>query len=189
VPVLLVATGTAVAVASVGTAAAVALVVVVTVLVVRRRRRDRARVSPADLALTVDVLGGCLAAGASTPAAVAAAGVGAPADVAATLAAASLALSRGEDPAVAWSAVEKCVPQLAAVARLCSRAATTGAATADELHRIAAALRAAGDVSRRRRLQQASVWLVLPLGLCFLPAFVLVGVVPLIVGTLPGLSR
>jgi len=77
------------------------------------------------------------------------------------------------------------VPEFAAVGRLCSRAAVTGAAVAAELHRVAAAQRTALDTSRRRRLQRASVWLVLPLGLCFLPAFVLVGVVPLVVGAMP----
>jgi Flp pilus assembly protein TadB len=178
-----------VAVASVGTTAVIAGAVVATGLLARRRRRDRARTPPGELALPVDVLAGCLASGASTPAALAAAAVAATPDVATAFTAASLALSRGENPAAAWAGVEAGVPSLTAVARLCARAATTGAAMTEELHWIAASLRGDSDVARRRRLQRASVWLVLPLGLCFLPAFVLVGVVPLIVGTLPGLSR
>jgi Flp pilus assembly protein TadB len=185
-----VAVAAAVAVVSVGAPGVIAGVTAVAGLLVRRRRhRDRSRVSRGDLAVSLDVLGGCLAVGAGIPAALAAAGVAAPAAVAATLATASLELSRGENPTAVWSAVESRAPQLAAVARLCARAAVTGAPTAEELHRLAAAMRADADVSRRQRLQRASVWLVLPLGLCFLPAFVLAGVVPLVVGTLPGLAR
>jgi pilus assembly protein TadC len=36
----------------------------------------------------------------------------------------------------------------------------------------------------QERVARASVWVVLPLGLCFLPAFVLVGVVPIVMGLL-----
>jgi len=43
--------------------------------------------------------------------------------------------------------------------------------------------RADGQVRRRRRLERAGVWLVLPLGLCFLPAFALVAVVPVVLST------
>ena len=187
--VLLLGIGGAGAAVSVGRPAVIVGLAVATGLVLRRRHRQAARVSARDLTVTVDVLGGCVAAGASTAAAVAASAVAAPPDVAATLTVASLALSRGEDPSVVWSRVEARVPELAEVSRLCARAAITGAAAADDLHRIAAAMRVSADVSRRRRLQRASVWLVLPLGACFLPAFVLVGVVPLVVGTLPALSR
>jgi tight adherence protein B len=36
-------------------------------------------------------------------------------------------------------------------------------------------------------VRRASVWLVVPLGLCFLPAFVLLAVVPLVIGLVPAL--
>lgn len=120
------------------------------------------------------------------PSALAAARTAAPMRVTLAFANAAAALGRGVDPTATWTQVGVEVPELVAVARLCARAAVSGASIADELHRMAAAHRAALDASRRRRLQRASVWLVLPLGLCFLPAFVLVGVVPLVVGALPG---
>jgi hypothetical protein len=48
-------------------------------------------------------------------------------------------------------------------------------------------LRAQRRAAAQHRVRQASVWLVVPLGLCFLPAFILVAVVPLVVGLLPSL--
>lgn len=171
-----------------GPTALAAMGVLVAVLVVRRMRAGTP-VGCATFALTLDVMAGCLAAGASMPAALAAAQVAAPESARESFAAAALALSRGDDPAQTWLQFGADVPELAAVSRLCSRAASTGAAVAAELHRIAAAQRISLDTARRRRLQRASVWLVLPLGLCFLPAFVLVGIVPLVTGVIPATLR
>ena len=159
--------------------------VVVALLVARRGLRSAAPIGSADLALALDVLASCLAAGASMPAALAAARIPAPSRVANAFAVAAVALGLGDEPGAVWMKVGSDVPELAAVSRLCSRAAATGAPISGELHRLAAAQRASLDTSRRRRLQRASVWLVLPLGLCFLPAFVLVGVVPLVMGAIP----
>src|SRR5207248_1148530 len=161
--------GAAVAAAGVlmlGPATAAFTVLAVAILVARRRLQTGATFSAGDLALALDVLAGCLAAGASTPAALAAAQVAAPSGVADAFAGAAVALSRGEDPAATWTQISVDVPELAAVSRLCARAATTGAAVADELHRVAAAQRTSVETTRRRRLHRASVWLVLPLGLC-----------------------
>jgi len=36
-------------------------------------------------------------------------------------------------------------------------------------------------------VQQVGVWIVVPLGLCFLPAFLAVAVVPLVLGLAPSL--
>jgi len=104
------------------------------------------------------------------------------------LAEAATALALGGSPAQAWFGLGAAVPQLARAARACARAASSGAAVSDELFRQAALARADDQVERRRRLQRAGVWLVLPLGLCFLPAFVLVAVVPVVVAALPALS-
>ena len=154
-----------------------------------QRRRRASRPLGSDLALSLDVMAGCLAAGASMHSALEAARVAAPAQVARAFAAAAAGLTRGEDPDSVWLQVCTDVPELDTVGRLCARAAATGAPVAAELHRIASAHRLSLVTSQRRRLQRASVWLVLPLGLCFLPAFVLVGVVPLVAGALPAMSR
>ena len=64
------------------------------------------------------------------------------------------------------------------------RSQHSGAAFAGSLQRVADDLRAdrliAADAAGRR----AGVLIVLPLGLCFLPAFVLAGLVPVIVAVL-----
>jgi pilus assembly protein TadC len=66
------------------------------------------------------------------------------------------------------------------------RCAESGAAPAAVLRAVAddarAAARTAGEAAARRAAAAA----VLPLGLCFLPAFVLAGVVPLVAGLLAG---
>ena len=66
------------------------------------------------------------------------------------------------------------------------RSQHSGAAFAGSLQRVADDLRgdalAATDAAARR----AGVLIVLPLGLCFLPAFVLAGLVPVIVAVLGG---
>ena len=155
----------------------------------RRRSGSASRVTTAELAVALDVLAGCLGAGVAMPSALGAAAAAAPPGVAASLRLAAAALGRGDDPVRTWARLAEAAADLDPVARLCSRAAVTGAAVADEVHRTADALRSAADTTRRRRLQRASVWLVLPLGLCFLPAFVLVGVVPLVAGLVPGLLR
>ena len=172
-----------------GPVALLLTVVTVGVGLVLRQRRAATSPGAADLAVALDVLAGCLSAGASMPSALSAAQVAAPVRVSDVFATAALALERGEEANATWAQACSDVPELTAVGRLCARAASTGAPVAAELHRIAAAHRTSLTTSRRRRLERAAVWLVLPLGLCFLPAFVLVGVVPLVLGVLPGAAR
>lgn len=174
-----------VAMVALGPVTILATSLLVGVLLWRRRARGAPPVGAAGIALMLDVLAGCLSAGASMPAALAAARAAAPAQLREPLEVAAEALRRGEDPPQTWLRLGQVAPELAAVSALCSRAMTSGASVTGELHRIAAALRSSLDTERRRKMQRASVWLVLPLGLCFLPAFVLVGVVPLVTATLP----
>lgn len=89
------------------------------------------------------------------------------------------ALRLGADAAVAWG---RAAPEHRALARTMLLAERTGAAAAAALRRAAVDERAA----RRRRAQVAArrlgVRLVLPLGLATLPSFVLLGVVPVVLG-------
>lgn len=84
----------------------------------------------------------------------------------------------------AWSGTED-VPGLDELRRELHFAHTTGAPTAALLRATAASLRR----SRKRRAEQAAaelgVRLVLPLGLCQLPAFLCLGIVPLVLTLLP----
>lgn len=167
----------------------VVAVVAAGLLVLRHRLRRPPAVHHGQIALCLDLLGGTLAAGAGSAAALQAVASVVPDPVRPAFTTAAAALARGEDPGQTWTALGAAVPALSEAARVCARAAVSGAAVADELHRLSAALRARTQVERRRRLQRATVWLVLPLGLCFLPAFVLVGVVPVVVAAVPNLLR
>jgi hypothetical protein len=95
--------------------------------------------------------------------------------------AAAAALRRGAPAAEAWQ-TWFADPSLEPVARATSRTTTSGAGVADDLRRVAARLRARRHSRIQQRVQQASIWIVIPLGLCFMPAFILVAVVPVIVG-------
>jgi hypothetical protein len=141
----------------------------------------------ASIALVADLVAGALAGGTLLPAAVAAAADGADGELRERCRAVATALRAGAPPDQAW-ALWLTDDRLAPIARTAIRTMYSGAATADELRRTAGRLRAARRATLQRRVRQASVWVVVPLGLCFLPAFVLVAVVPLVAGLLPSLS-
>jgi hypothetical protein len=63
-----------------------------------------------------------------------------------------------------------------------SRCAGSGAEFAHELRRIAAELRQEHRASALAKVHRSGTWSLLPLGLCFLPAFICLGVVPVIAG-------
>jgi len=69
------------------------------------------------------------------------------------------------------------------------RSAGSGAALATTLRRIAGDLRAAEADRAEARARRAAVFLVLPLGLCFLPAFVLAGLAPVVIAVVGQLSQ
>jgi pilus assembly protein TadC len=144
-------------------------------------RRSRRGTGDGDVALLVDLLASCLAAGAPTADAVAATATALPGTRAQQLSVVGARLRAGDQPSEAWAAWLG-DPVVAPVARACARGASSGAAVADELGRAAARIRAGRAAATQRRVAAAGVWVVLPLGLCFLPAFVLVGVVPIAVG-------
>lgn len=142
--------------------------------------------APDAVPVVVELLAGCLAAGLTTSDSLEAASVaGDPVTRSACLAAAA-ALRRGAPAAEAWQSWMS-DPWLAPVARSTARTTQTGASVADELRRVAARLRTRRHARLQQRVQQASVWAVVPLGLFFLPAFVLVAVVPVVIGLFGGL--
>jgi hypothetical protein len=63
-----------------------------------------------------------------------------------------------------------------------SRAAEGGAPVAAAVSRLAADARADARARGEQAARRVGVLAVAPLGLCFLPAFVLLGVVPVIAG-------
>ena len=163
--------------------------VLLVALALRRRAGGTSSADDFAIPLSIDLLGAAMACGALPAVALAAVAPAVSGIAGATLAEAATALSLGADPALVWANVAGQAPALDPAARACARAAFSGAGVADELFRIAARARADGASRRRRRLERAGVWLVLPLGLCFLPAFVLVAVVPVVLSAAPALAR
>jgi len=141
----------------------------------RREREQLERQAP----LVVDLVAACLASGSPLePALVAAAGaVGPPAR--AVLVSAVTGLQLGADPAMVWRDVARHEP-LGGLARAVARSAETGAPLSDLLPRAAERARASHRARVEARVRTVSVRLTAPLGLAFLPAFVLLGVVPVV---------
>ena len=154
-------------------------------LPVRHPARDPA-VAPtaSDPVLLLDLVEVALTTGVSVPRALAAVGesVGGPPGESLSRASASLLL--GASWRSAWAG---CASSVLDVADVLEASWTTGSAPGP-------ALRSRADQLRRRRRARAraaagalGVRLVLPLGLCFLPAFVLLGLVPMLLSLASGL--
>jgi Flp pilus assembly protein TadB len=91
-------------------------------------------------------------------------------------------LSRlGADAEHAWSSVPSDGP-LAEVARVAVRSAASGLKLAAGFERLAGELRAERAATGAVRAHRASVAAMAPLAACFLPSFVCLGVVPVVVG-------
>ena len=146
-------------------------------------RRDREQLVT-QLPLALDLLAACLSGGASLPAAAAALACAVPGVLGARLAAVSRALAVGTAPADAWLLLggSSHDDPLAGPARLLARAAEGGTPVAATVTRLAVEARARARAAGSQRARQLGVVIVAPLGLCFLPAFVLLGVVPVVVG-------
>jgi pilus assembly protein TadC len=132
-----------------------------------------------DLPAACDLLGVCLSAGLPVEGALEAVGgaVGGPLGEQLRSVA---ALSRlGADPRPAWAEV---LPELAALGRVLVRAGESGAMVAGALRTLAAESRISARVATQVAVQRAGVWVLAPLGACFLPAFVCLGVAPLVLG-------
>ena len=150
---------------------------------VAARRRQLA----GDLPLALDLLAGCLAGGGSPGAAASAVGraVGGPCgDRLLGVAGAISVGTPGEDAwaRLAGSGGVTSMDPLAAAARALSRAAEGGAPVAATMARLAGEARAAARLRGQAAARKAGVVAVAPLGLCFLPAFMLLGVVPAVAG-------
>jgi Flp pilus assembly protein TadB len=144
------------------------------------RRRRRARLI-ADLPVAIDLLAACLRGGAPWHDAVDAVADAVGGPLGEELRAVSVQIKLGADPAEAWPALAE-EPMLAPLARAAVRAASTGAALAPSLSRLARDQRRVARSAAAARARAAGIRALAPLGLCFLPAFVLLGVVPAIAG-------
>ena len=143
----------------------------------RRRREELER----DLPTAVHLLGACLEAGAATSTACGSVADALPGAVADELAMILHRLALGADPATVWREVAA-HPQLGALGRSLARAHRSGASVRDAVAGLAAELAAQSRTRTDALARTVEVRAAAPLGVCFLPAFVLLGVVPMVVG-------
>ena len=148
--------------------------------------------APADteaLAHLLDLLAVALLAGLPTPdalAAVAEAIEHTDPALAEPLRAAASRMRLGATPAEAWRDVPGAT-RLAPVASVLARATDGGGSVRAALGHAAARMRSEADAAATARAERASVLVAGPLGLCFLPAFICLGVLPVVIGLADGM--
>ncbi len=149
----------------------------------RARRAEREQLL-ADLPLLLDLLAACLAGGAPLADAAAAVATALPGPAGARVRAVACALAVGSPPGQAWQALAGGAADdpLAPAARALGRAADGGAPVAAAVSRLACEARAEARARGEQTARRVGVLAVAPLGLCFLPAFVLLGIVPVVIG-------
>ncbi|MFH8975232.1 type II secretion system F family protein [Streptomyces sp. NPDC017890] len=137
------------------------------------------------LPLAADLLAACIAAGAGPVAAARAVGdaLGGPVGDALGHGAAEVRL--GGEPGGAWRGLAA-VPGAGPLARLLERAGVSGLPAAGPVARLAAQARADWARATTARARRAAVMVTAPVGLCFLPAFIAVGVLPVVIGLAGG---
>ncbi|MFD0684098.1 type II secretion system F family protein [Actinomadura fibrosa] len=144
-----------------------------------RKRKQACLV--ADLPVAIDLLAACLRGGSSWDRAVEAVADAVGGPLGDDLRGVAIQIRLGADPTTAWLVLAK-EPLLAPLARTAVRAVSSGAALAPSLSRLARDQRRAARTAAAARARSAGIRALAPLGLCFLPAFVLLGVVPAIAG-------
>jgi Flp pilus assembly protein TadB len=139
-----------------------------------------------ELPLAAGMLAACLRAGRSPERAVELIGQAVPGPLGVELSLVAEALRLGARAEVAWARILD-EPALAPFGRALIRTWDSGAPLADTLDRLADDARRTIRSQADRRARAVGVKAALPLGLCFLPAFLLIGVVPVIAGSIVGL--
>ncbi|MFJ9456630.1 type II secretion system F family protein [Kitasatospora sp. NPDC101447] len=134
------------------------------------------------LPLSAELLAACLGSAALPSEAVSAVGRSVGAPMGPRLAAIGAELALGAPPELCWNRLGDQHPSLASMARCLVRTSLGGTPAAEPLIGLAQGLRTAAARAAHARVRRAAVLATAPLGLCFLPAFVLIGVVPVVVG-------
>lgn len=148
-----------------------------------RRVVPRDSGDPLAVASTFDVLAACLRSGMAVSTAAAAAARSAPAPLARLLRRASDLLALGAAPDTAWSSPDsRPDAHVEALLRLARRSAASGTALAQGVAELAAQSRHNATDAAAAAAERASVLIAGPLGLCYLPAFVCLGIVPVVAG-------
>ncbi|GAA2317754.1 type II secretion system F family protein [Streptomyces kunmingensis] len=162
----------------------------------RRGRDERARTAPTQsagaraeaerqLPLIADLLAACIAAGAEPVEAARAVGESAGGPVGRAMARGAAQVRLGGEPNVAWRELTA-IPGAGALVRLLERAGESGAPAAAPVARFAAECRAERGRRATAVARRAAVIITAPVGLCFLPAFLVIGVLPVVIGLADG---
>lgn len=146
-----------------------------------RARRDREEPDPLRMAATGDLLAACLRSGMPVSTGVHAVAPTAQPDAAAALQATAGLLALGAEAHQAWLPAREC-PATAELARAACRTARSGSALAGVAEDMASRAREAVADTAEARAQRAGVLVTGPLGLCFLPAFLCLGIAPVVLG-------
>ncbi|MCZ4497500.1 MAG: type secretion system protein [Marmoricola sp.] len=140
-----------------------------------RRRRDLER----DLPMAVHLFGAALAAGSAVAAAVGDVAEALPGAVGEELLVTRHRLLLGVDPVTVWRQLDG---PLLPLGRSMARAQDSGASVVAAVESLAEELSAGSRQRTEALARTVEVRASAPLGLCFLPAFVVLGVVPMVVG-------
>ena len=132
-----------------------------------------------ELPWVADLLAAAVAGGASPEGALAAVAHATGPPLAEELRAVTAAIHLGAAPRAAWSTA---APELGPLGRSMVIAGERGTPAADQLARLAEDQRAAARASSAAAVRAAAVQALAPLGACFLPAFVLLAVLPMVSG-------
>ena len=148
-----------------------------------RRRRERLE---AELPHVVDLMTAALGAGAAPTTALTLVAEVVDEAMGEELRSWTTRLGLGTDPVTVWASMAH-HPQLGRLGVALHRSAESGAPVVASLLRLSEDLRARRRAAVEERVRQVEVRAAVPLGICLLPSFVLVGVVPLVAGSVAGL--
>lgn len=151
-------------------------------------QQETDRADPLAGAAVFDLLAVCLRAGLPMAGAARAVAPTAPPVASAALHHAADLLALGAEPSSAWDlAARECAGRpgaddVEALARMARRSARSGASLAAAVAELAEQRRATVEDAAAARAERAGVLIAGPLGLCFLPAFLCLGIVPVVIG-------
>lgn len=146
-----------------------------------RAREEKVRALP----LAAELLAAAVSAGSPTVPAAETVGAAVRGPLGAALTAAAASARVGVAPSAAWLALADDDVALRPLARALAGAALRGASPVAVLERVALDARDTARWAAEARVRSLGARAAAPLGLCFLPAFVLVGIVPLVASAGP----
>ncbi|MBF6165124.1 type II secretion system F family protein [Streptomyces gardneri] len=151
-------------------------------------RRTNQETDPLAVASVLELLAACLRAGLPMAGAARTVASEAPEPLGAALRRAADLLALGADAATAWEQVARDArgrpgaEEIESLARMARRSARSGSSLSAAVTELAEQRRSAAEDTAAAKAERAGVLIAGPLGLCFLPAFVCLGIVPVVIG-------